>query len=71
MRITLNIDDDVVAAAKRMVAERGVTVDQAISGVRNGFPVLPKSGRIVTPELVEKLLEEADLADAGLLRGDR
>jgi hypothetical protein len=78
MRITLDIDDEVLAAAEKLAAERKATVDRVISDaawdelarahriVRNGFPVLPKSDRVVTPELVEKLLHEADLADAGL-----
>jgi hypothetical protein len=76
MRITLDVDDEVLAAAEKLAAERKTTVDQVISDaawddlarshriVRNGFPVLPKSGRVVTPELVEKLLEEAELSDA-------
>jgi hypothetical protein len=78
MRVTLEIDDLVIAAAEKLAAERNTTVDQIISDaawnelarshriVRNGFPQLPKSGQVVTPELIEKLLEEADLADAGL-----
>ena len=78
MRITLEIDDEVIAAAEKLAVERKITVDQVISNaawnelvwgrliVRNGFPVLPKSGRVVTPQLVKKLLEEADLADAGV-----
>ena len=78
MRITLEINDLVIAAAKKLAAERNTTVDQIISDaawnelardhriIRNGFPLLPKRGGVVTPELVEQLLEEADLADAGL-----
>jgi predicted transcriptional regulator len=78
MRITLEIDDEVIAAAEKLAKARRTTVDQVISDaaqndlgraqriIRNGFPVLPKTGRVVTPELVEKLLEEADWADAGL-----
>jgi len=78
MRVTLEIDDEVIAAAEKLAAERKTTVDQVVSDaawnelarahliIRNGFPVLPKSGGVVTPELVEKLLEEADLSDAGL-----
>lgn len=70
MRTTLEIDDDVLAAAKKLAAERRTTVGQVISDlawnelarahliVRNGLPLLPKSGAVVTPELVEKLLEE-------------
>ena len=78
MRITLEIDDEVIAAAEKLAGERNTTVDRVISDaawnelarahriIRNGVPVLPKTGAVVTPELVEKLLEEADLSDAGL-----
>jgi predicted transcriptional regulator len=78
MRITLEIDDEVIAAAQKLAAEQNTTVDRIISDaarnefarahwiMRNGFPVLPKTGRVLTPELVEQLLEEADLSDAGL-----
>jgi hypothetical protein len=78
MRIGLEIDDEVIAAAKKPAKERKTAVDQVISDaaqndlgraqriIRDGFPVLLKTGRVVTPELVEKLLEEADLCDAGL-----
>jgi hypothetical protein len=73
MRTTLNIDDDVLAAVKRLAAERKTTVGtmisilvrqslqrpRAISGwlSRNGLPVLPKRGGVVTTELIEKLAE--------------
>jgi hypothetical protein len=82
MRITLEIDDKVIAAAEKLAAERKTTVDQVISDaawnelarahliIRNGFPLLPKRGGVVTPELVEKLLDEADLSDAGLPGSD-
>jgi hypothetical protein len=82
MRITLEIDDKVIAAAEKLAAERKITVDQVISDaawnelarahliIRNGFPLLPKRGGVVTPELVEKLLDEADLSDAGLPGSD-
>ena len=78
MRMTLEIDDLVVAAAEKLAAERVVTVDKVISDaawnelardhriLRNGFPQLPKRGGVVTVEMVEKLLEEADLSDAGV-----
>jgi hypothetical protein len=78
MRITIDIDDEVISAAEKLAAERKITVDQVISDaarnelagahriLRNGIPVLPKTEAVVTPELVEKLLEEADLPDAGL-----
>jgi hypothetical protein len=79
MRITLEIDDEVIAAAEKLSAERKTTVDQIISDaawnelarahriIRNGIPLLPRRGRVVTPEFIEQLLEEADLCDAGLL----
>jgi hypothetical protein len=78
MRVTLEIEDEVIAAAEKIAAERKITIDQVVSDaawnelardhliIRNGFPLLPKSGGVVTPELVERLLEEADLSDAGL-----
>jgi hypothetical protein len=78
MCVTLDINDEVVSAAETVAEERKTTVDQVISDaawnelarayriIRNGFPVLPKGGGVVTPELVERLLEEADLSDAGL-----
>jgi hypothetical protein len=78
MRITLDINDEVVSAAATLAEERKTTVDQVISDatwnelarayriIRNGFPVLPKGGGVLTPELVERLFEEADLSDAGL-----
>lgn len=81
MRITLNIADEVIAAAEKLAAERKITVDQVVSDaawnelardhriIRNGVPQLPKSGGVVTVEMVEKLLAEADLSDAGLPGG--
>jgi hypothetical protein len=75
MRTMLDIDDEVLAAAEKLAGKRNTTLDQVISDaawnelarahliVRNGFPLLPKSGGVVTPELVERLLEEADLSD--------
>ena len=73
MRTTLNIDDDVLLAAKELAAAQKKTAGKVISElarktlrggtkekakVRNGFALLPPGGRIVTSELVEKLLEE-------------
>ena len=74
MRTTLDIDDDVLAAAKDLAAARKTTAGQVISELvrqaltqplseeqvtyRNGFPVLRKRGGVVTPELVGRLAEE-------------
>lgn len=82
MRTTLNIDDDVLAAAKELAASRNTTVGRILSEycrrglhappagpegrvdpetgcmMRNGFPVFPAGGRIVTLELVQKIMDE-------------
>jgi hypothetical protein len=72
MRTTLDLDDDVLDAAKALAAMRGRTAGQIVSElarkglertsaakVRNGVPLLPhRSGRIVTVEMVEALLDE-------------
>jgi len=73
MRTTLDIDDDVLQAAKELARARGKTAGQVVSElarkglepersvrVRNGVPLLPhERGRIVTVEMVEQLLDEA------------
>ena len=73
MRTTLDIDDDVLQAAKELAQARGKTAGQVLSDlarkglerprdvrVRNGVPLLPSEpGRIVTVEMVEALLDEA------------
>jgi hypothetical protein len=73
MRTTLDIDDDVLLAAKELAAARKKTAGKVISElareairgtrkaegkVKNGFELLPPGGAIVTSELVDKLLEE-------------
>jgi len=74
MRTTLDIDDDILAAAKELAAGRNTTAGQVISDLvrqaltrapstenpemRNGIPQLPRRGAVVTPELIEKLLNE-------------
>jgi hypothetical protein len=79
MRTTLEIDDDVLAAAKELAARQHKTARKLISELarkgiythqgggttkrRNGFELLPAAGRIVTPELVRKLLEESNERD--------
>ena len=72
MRTTLDIDDDVLQAAKEIGALCGKTAGKIISEKareamvprstaieRNGVPLLPRRGRIVTVEMVERLLDEA------------
>jgi hypothetical protein len=73
MRTTLDIDDDVLAAAKELASGQKTTAGKVISDLvrkaltqplrsnvvyRNGLPVLPKRGGVVTRELVDRLAEE-------------
>lgn len=74
MRTTLTIDDDVLGAAKELAARENKTAGKVLSElarrgihrhrprsrpkVVNGFEILPAAERIVTPELVQKILEE-------------
>ena len=73
MRTTLDIDDDVLTAAKELAAAQRTTAGQVISDLarqtltrpvegplieRNGFLVLPKRGGVVTTELVKQLEED-------------
>ena len=74
MRTTLEIDDDVLAAARELAAGRKTTPDKVISDllrkaltseiapadvpVVDGFPVLPHAGTVITAEFIEKLLVE-------------
>jgi len=75
MRTTLTLDDDVLASARALAAQRGVPIGTIVSELarrglaparpavtRNGirlFPVRPDAGP-VTPELVKKLAEDVD-----------
>lgn len=85
MRTTLDIDDDILAAAKERAAEEKSTAGKVISDLarqaltrpasgalieRNGFLVLPSRGGVVTSALVRRLEHEADLQEAGLLPKD-
>jgi hypothetical protein len=74
MRTTLDIDEDVLESAKAIAANRGTTAGRVLSElaraaltppartrrVRNGVPLLPprKGARLVTPEMVRRLLDE-------------
>jgi hypothetical protein len=74
MRTTLDIEDDVLQAAKELAQRNGVTAGQMISdlarrglnapptkrrpGLRGGVPVLPSRGEIVTLEHVQKIQDE-------------
>ncbi|HEY7302190.1 MAG TPA: CopG family transcriptional regulator [Xanthobacteraceae bacterium] len=74
MRTTLEIDDDVLSAAKELAAAENKTAGQVISDLarkalvgppaqqepeyRNGFRLLPRTGKLITAEFIDKLLEE-------------
>jgi len=73
MRTTPDIDDDMLAAAKELASGQNSTAGKVISDLvhkaltqplrsnviyRDGLPILPKRGGIVTPELVDRLAEE-------------
>jgi len=74
MRTTLDIDDDVLSAAKELAAAQKTTAGKVISDLarrtligapdqekleyRNGFRLMPRSGVVITPEMVEQLLED-------------
>ncbi len=78
MRTTLDIDRDVLEAAKEMASRTKRSAGQILSElarkalvfngssrdspptVLNGFEILPAIGRVVTPELVRKLMEESE-----------
>jgi hypothetical protein len=80
MRTTLDIDSDVLAAAKEMAAKEKSTAGRIISEVfrrgiqtagetskttrsgqftmKNGIPLMPSRGSIVTSEHVRKIMDE-------------
>ncbi len=78
MRTTLEIDDDILGAVKELALRQKKTAGQVISElarsglqgyrgkpvrkIRNGFEVLPADERVVTPQLVQKILEESSEA---------
>ncbi|MDZ4761792.1 MAG: CopG family transcriptional regulator [Alphaproteobacteria bacterium] len=73
MRTTLDIDEDILNAAREIAAERKVSAGKVLSDLarkalvgeatgeqryRNGFALLPRGTHIVTEEHVRTLLEE-------------
>jgi hypothetical protein len=72
VRTTLNVDDDVLLAAKQRAAVEGVSIGEALSAMareglrtakarrsRNGVPLIPNAKKTVTPEIVQELLDES------------
>jgi hypothetical protein len=74
MRTTLDIDDDVLAAAKELASGQKTTAGKVISDLarkaltdpadrdkpryRNGLRLMPRTEGIVTPGMVERLLKD-------------
>lgn len=75
MRTTLEIEDDILSAAKELAECEGTTAGKVISRLarkgliggreqsqnveyRNGVPLLPRRGVIVTNELVKNIRDE-------------
>jgi hypothetical protein len=74
VRTTLNLDKDVLEAARAIAAQKNQSLGEVVSACvrraiepmrsgatrRNGIPLFPAgaSARTVTPELVKELLEE-------------
>ena len=80
MRTTLDIDDDVLSAAKELGAKENKTAGKILSEyfrralhapaaarskasapkylMKNGIPVLPSRGEVVTVEKVRRIMEE-------------
>ncbi len=81
MRTTLDIDDDVLLAAKELAAKQRTTAGKILSEffrrahrigqlppvaahagapypTRNGVPVVPSRGEVVTAEHVRRLMEQ-------------
>jgi hypothetical protein len=74
MRTTLDIDDDVLAAAKDLAAAQKTTAGKVISDLartaltrptartgpeyRNGLRLMPPAEGIVTPEMIDRLRED-------------
>ena len=74
MRTTLDLDEDVLLAAKEIARRRGVSIGKTLSDLarqallnqagattRNGVPLFPlrPEARVVTLELVNQLRDEA------------
>ncbi len=86
MRTTLDIDDDVLAAAKERAQAQNTTAGRVISELvrqaltqpvaedrtyRGGFRLLPRRGGIITSEMVQRWTDEADAEEAGLKPDER
>ncbi len=74
MRTTIDIDDDLLMLAKELaarekrsagkviseLAKKGLREQSATRKKRNGFEIIPAEQRVVTGQLVQKILEQGD-----------
>jgi hypothetical protein len=73
MRTTLDIEDDVLQAAKELARQEGTTAGRVISSLarkalsspatkkitmRNGVPVLPARDEIITMEKIQAMMDQ-------------
>ncbi len=75
MRTTLDIDPDILQAAKEIAAKERTTAGAVISSLarkglvpapassgrtrmRNGIPVIPSTGHVITLDHVQRLMDE-------------
>ena len=73
MRTTLDIEDDVLLAAKELAKQQGSTAGQILSALarkglgstasgksasRGGVPILPSRGEIITLEKIQGLMDK-------------
>ena len=73
MRTTLDIDEDVLDAAKELAAEQKVSAGKVISDLarkaligvppkhqqyKNGVPLFPSRGRVISADEVQKMIDE-------------
>ena len=76
VRVRLDIEDDVLQAAKALARRKGHTIGQVLStlareglasamirkpSVRGGVPLLPSRGEIITLESIQKLMDGESL----------
>ena len=73
MRTTLDIEDDVLQAAKELAQREGITLGESLSKlarkgltgasasepdiVRNGVPVLPQRDEVLTLERIQQIMD--------------
>ncbi len=72
VRTSITLEEDVYQIAKLYAKGRGLTLGAAIGQLiqkpavftsrinhaPNGFPLLPRTGRVITPDLVKELSED-------------